>query len=131
MFGHVTTLCMKRLRFFPHISFTYLTFSIHFSRTNLKNGQCLLLMIWYFNFQRMNNCKNRESFCLRILTIDTNDWSTWVLTCLLLPCFFSLRFLNTCKPGTAFYLVRWVACLACDYIDDKSRLVCKCTCLSL
>ena len=64
-------------------------------------------MVWLLNSQQgMKSCKSAESFCLSILTICTNDWSTYILTCLLLPLlFFSARFLNVCKPRTTFYLL--------------------------
>ena len=34
-------------------------------------------MVLLLNSQGMKSCKSRESFCLSILTIYTNDWSTF------------------------------------------------------
>ena len=65
-------------------------------------------MVLLLNSQGIKKCRTTESFCLSIFTIYTNDWSTQTLTCLLLPhLFFSVRFLNMCKPRTTFYLLRW------------------------
>ena len=39
-------------------------------------------MIWLLNSQGMENCESTESFCLSILTIYTNDWSSfWHVYC--------------------------------------------------
>ena len=68
----------------------------------------LLLMVLLMKSQGMKNFKSAESFCLIILTIYTNDWSTQILTHLLLPyLFFSARFQNICKARTTFYLLWW------------------------
>ena len=62
-----------------------------------------IYFLWFdcWTFKEWKTEKNTESFCLSILTIYTNDQSTYILTRLLLPClFFSARFLNMCKPRT-------------------------------
>ena len=53
----------------------------------------------------------------------TNDWSTKILTCLLLPCLFlfALRFLNRCKPRTTFYLL-WAAHLDWNFMEVDCML---------
>ena len=61
------------------------------------------LIIWLLNSQGMKNCKSTESFCRSILTIYTNDWSTfWYVYCCYVY-FFSGKFLNVCKPRTTTY----------------------------
>ena len=57
------------------------------------------------------------------------------MICLLLPCFFSLKFLKICKSRTTFYLVWWDSTLGLDWgymeesqstglaEDDESKLV--------
>ena len=67
--------CKQNFYTIPRISFTCLTFIIHFSKINLKNDWCLLLMVWLLNSQGMKNCKSTASFCLSTLTLYTNDWS--------------------------------------------------------
>ena len=48
----------------------------------------------------MKSCKSRESFCLSILTIYTNDWSTFwhVYWCHVYFIFYEI--LDKCKPRT-------------------------------
>ena len=62
-------------------------------------------MVRLLNSQGMKNFKCTESIYYSILTIYTNDWSTfWYVYC----ChayFFSARFLNMCKPRTKLYLL--------------------------
>ena len=62
-------------------------------------------MVRLLNSQGMKNFKCTESIYYSILTIYTNDWSTfWHVYC----ChayFFSARFLNMCKPRTKLYLL--------------------------
>ena len=53
--------------------------------------------------------KNTGSFCFSILTIYTNDWSTfWHVYCWH-GYFFSAKFLNTWKPRKTFYLLWWAS----------------------
>ena len=47
-------------------------------------------MVSLLNSQAMKSCKSRESFCLSILSIYTNDWSFFWLV------------LNMCKPRTGW-----------------------------
>ena len=83
----------------------------------MKLETCLVVT-WLLNSQGMKNSKSTESFCLRILTIYTNDWSTYILTSSLLSCFFfSERFLSMCKPRTTFYLFEGLAHLDGDFMD--------------
>ena len=64
-------------------------------------------MVWLLNSQGMKNSKSKESFCLSILTIYTNDWSTfWHVYCCHVYFYFA-RFLNMCKPRTTLYLICW------------------------
>ena len=58
-------------------------------------------MVSLLNSQRMKSCKGRESFCLCILTIYTNNWSTFwhVYWC---HVYSSVKFLNMCKPRTGW-----------------------------
>ena len=50
----------------------------------------------------MKNFKSTESFCLSILTIYRNDWSTFWHVYFCHVHFFSARFLNMCKPTISF-----------------------------
>ena len=62
------------------------------------------LIIELSNFQEMKNWRSTESFCLSILTIYKNDWSTfWHVYCCHVY-FFSVRFLNRWKLSATFYL---------------------------
>ena len=56
-------------------------------------------MVSLLNSQEMKSCKSRESFCLNILTIYTNDWTTfwhvyWWFTV--------YWFLNMCRSRTGW-----------------------------
>ena len=92
-----STLSGKDFR--PKFSFFY---KFYFSKINLKNDYCLLLMIWLLNSQEMKNCKSTESFCRSILAIYTNHWSNfWYVYCCYVY-FFSGKFRNVCNPRTTY-----------------------------
>ena len=59
-------------------------------------------MVWLLNSQGMKSCKSRESFCLSILAIYTNYWSTFWHVSWRHFIFSSVRFLNMCKPRTGW-----------------------------
>ena len=63
--------CKQNFYSFSCIGFTCLAFTISFF------DWCLLLMVSLLNYQGMKSCKGRESFCVSILIIYTNDWSTF------------------------------------------------------
>ena len=70
------------------------------SKINLKNDYCLLLIVWLRTLKESKLQKYRI-----ILSQHTNYLQKWLahfLTCLLLPCFFSARFLKMCKPKTTY-----------------------------
>ena len=62
-------------------------------------------MVRWLNSQGMKNWKSTESFCRSILTIYTNDWSTFGCVYCCYIYFFCGKLLNVCKPGTATYLL--------------------------
>ena len=63
------------------------------------------------NSQGIKFWKSTESFCLSILTIYANDFTQMnllkvhIFTAAMF--FFSMRFLNVCKPRTTFHLLWW------------------------
>ena len=73
----------------------------HFSKINMKSGQCSLLVVSLLNSQGIKHYKSRESFCLSILTAFTQifgplfDMFTGAVFI-----FSSARFLNMCNPRT-------------------------------
>ena len=72
-------------------------------------------MVWLLNSQWMENCKSTESFCLSIITVYTNNWSTfWHVYCCRV--YFFCEFLNMCKPRTGWptwidILLKWASML--------------------
>ena len=83
-------------------------------------------MVSLLNSQGMKSCKSRESFCLSILTIYTNDWSTfWHIYWSYI--FSSVRFLNMCKartgwPASIRFLWKWASKPAELAGDGECRL---------
>ena len=77
-------------------------------------------MIWSLNFRKMKSCKNTKSFFLNILTIYTNNLPTYVLPYLLLPRFFSGRFLNSEQHSILFDVL---ARLDCNYMEVRMMKV--------
>ena len=68
--------CKQNFQSFSCIGFNVKPLLFHFSKINLKSDQCLLLMVSLLDYQGIKSCKSTESFCLSILTIYTNNWST-------------------------------------------------------
>ena len=59
-------------------------------------------MVSLLNSQGIKSCKSRESFCLSILTIYTNDWSTFDTFTGAMFISSSVKFLCMCKPKTGW-----------------------------
>ena len=73
----------------------------YFSKINLKSECCLFLMVSLLNSQPMESCKSRESFCISILTIYTNDQLLDMFTGAMFI-FSFVRFVNMCEPRTGW-----------------------------
>ena len=63
-------------------------------------------MVRLLNCQGLKNCQSTKSFCLRIqiITKMIDSLKFWQGYCC--HVFFSVRFLNMCKPGARFCLLR-------------------------
>ena len=76
---------------------------------SLLRRACTDYFLWFAYWTPKEWQTGTELFCLSILTIYLNDWSTfWYVYCCHFY-FFPARFLNKCKPRTMLYLLWWAA----------------------